>query len=73
MPMKPEVTTSPFGASLILIAIVIIVLGLLVLPIGVMALIGALYVALAVVGVMVLFYAGKRFNRWALGKSGGGR
>lgn len=68
MPVKPEVTTSPYGALLIIGGIIAVLLGFIVLP-------GLAYVAfwalLVLLGVLAAFYIGQRLHRRLLGRSGG--
>jgi hypothetical protein len=64
MPLKPEVTTSPYGALLLIAGIVAVLLGAVVLP-------GLLYVAfwgvLVLLVVLAAFYVGQRIHRRLLG------
>lgn len=70
MPVKPEVTTSPFGALLLVGAIAAILRGAMVLP-------GLLYAAfwavIVFLGVLAVFYIAQRLHRRFLGTAGGGR
>lgn len=68
MPLKPEVTTSPYGALLIVGGILLIGLGAMVLPaIGYAVFWGVL----VLLGVFALFYVGQRVHRRLLGTGGG--
>jgi hypothetical protein len=64
MPLKPEVTTSPYGALLLIAGVVAVLLGAVVLP-------GLLYVAfwgvLVLLAVLAAFYVGQRIHRRLLG------
>ena len=70
MPLKPEVNTSPFGALLLVSAIVLVLLGAMMLPGVAYAIFWALLVLL---GVLAAYYVGQRLHRRFLGTVGGGR
>ena len=70
MPLKPEVNTSPFGALLLVGAIVLVLLGAMMLPGVAYAIFWAVLVLL---GVLAAYYVGQRLHRRFLGAAGGGR
>ena len=68
MALRPEVNTTPWGALLLIVGIVLVLLGAAVLP----ALIYIVAWGLVVLVVLLItYYIGQRLHRWALGRTGG--